>query len=336
MSRVCDVDNRLVERHAALPSVIVIAGPTASGKSAAALHLAAALNGAIINADAMQLYRDLNILTARPSDTALARTPHYLYGILAADEPCSAGRYGALALDAIAATARAGQVPILVGGSGLYLRALMHGLAPIPSVPASVRERARALYDRVGEAAFRDALAARDPDSAARIKPGDRQRLMRAWEVVEATGRPLPAWHTLPAQQAAARFVTIVFLPERDALYEACDIRFDRMMARGGLDEARAIASRRLDPALPIMKAVGLRPLLRHLAGEISLVEAGDAAKRETRHYAKRQVTWFRHQLRADQTHVAQYSESLNPEILSFISEFLLTTDSRDYITGSA
>jgi len=315
---------------------VVIAGPTASGKSAAALRLAEALNGAIINADAMQLYRDLNILTARPNHRALARAPHRLYGILAADEPCSAGRYRALALEAIAAAASAGQVPILVGGSGLYLRALMYGLAPIPPVPVSVRERARALYDRIGEAPFRNALAAHDPQSAARIKPGDRQRLMRAWEVVEATGRPLPEWQTLPSQHAAARFATIVFLPERDALYAACDGRFDRMMAQGGPEEARAIASRRLDPALPIMKAVGLRPLLRHLAGEISLVEACDAAKRETRQYAKRQITWFRHQLRADQTYGAQFSESLTPGILSFISEFLLTTDSRAFITGSA
>ena len=325
-----------IEGRAAPPSVVVVAGPTASGKSAAALHLAEALNGAIINADAMQLYRDLDILTARPDSAALARAPHHLYGILAVDEPCSAGRYRALALEAIAAAARAGRLPIVVGGSGLYLRALMHGLAPIPPVPASLRERARALYDRMGEAAFRAALAARDPQSAARIKPGDRQRLMRAWEVVEATGRPLPAWQTLPAQQGAARFITVVFLPEREAQYAACDGRFDRMMAQGGLEEARAIASRRLDPALPAMKAVGLRPLLRHLAGEISLIDACDAAKRETRQYAKRQVTWFRHQLPAHRVYPAQYSESLNPGILSFISEFLLTTDSRAFITGSA
>jgi tRNA dimethylallyltransferase len=326
----------LVAGRAAPPSVVVIAGPTASGKSAAALHLAAALNGALINADAMQLYRDLHILTARPDHAALARAPHHLYGILAADEPCSAGRYRALALDAIAAAAGAGRLPIVVGGSGLYLRALMHGLAPIPPVPAAVRERVRALYETMGEGPFRATLAARDPVSAASIKPGDRQRLMRAWEVVEATGRPLPSWHALPAQHATMRFLTIVSLPDRAALYAACDARFERMMAQGGLGEARAIAARRLDPDLPIMKAVGLRPLLRHLQGEISLIDACDASKRETRHYAKRQLTWFRHQLAADRTYRTQYSESLTAEILSFISEFLLTTDSRAFITGSA
>lgn len=326
----------LVEGRAAPPSVVVIAGPTASGKSAAALHLARALDGAIINADAMQLYRDLNILTARPDSAALALAPHHLYGMLAADEPCSAGRYRGLAMAAMDAARAAGQLPIVVGGSGLYLRALMHGLAPIPAVPASLRTRARALYDRMGEAAFRTALAARDPQSAAHIKPGDRQRLMRAWEVVEATGRPLSAWQALPGQHAVARFITVVFLPEREALYAACDGRFDHMMAQGGLEEARAIASRRLDPALPAMKAVGLRPLLRHVVGEISLMDACDAAKRETRQYAKRQVTWFRHQTRPDQTYDAQFSESLAPRILSFISEFLLTTDSRAVITGSA
>ena len=316
--------------------VIVIAGPTASGKSAAALSAAEAFGGAIINADAMQLYSDLAVLTARPDQAALARAPHHLYGILGATEPCSAGRYRELALAAIAAAHSAGQVPILVGGSGLYLRALLYGIAPIPQIPASVRAAARARFDAVGEAAFRRELAARDPERAAGIARGDRQRLMRAWEVVEATGRPLSDWQRHPAQDMAAQFLTVLLMPERDVVYAACDARFDRMMASGALDEARAIAARDLDPMSPIMKVVGLRPLLRHVRGEISLDASIEMAKRETRNYAKRQMTWFRHQYRAARTYGAQFSESLKPEILSFISNFLLTGDSGASKRGSA
>lgn len=319
-----------VEGRAATALTVVIAGPTASGKSAAALAIAEALGGAIINADAIQLYREFRVLSARPDAAACLRAPHHLYGVLSAREPCSAGRYRALALDAIAAARRAGKLPIVVGGSGLYLRALTEGLAPVPPVPPAVRAAAGALLAQLGESKFRREL---DPESAARIRPGDTQRLLRAWEVLSATGRSLADWQREPAPSGKERFATILLMPERAALYAACDQRFDRMVAHGALDEARAL---RDDPPPAIAKAVGVRPLLRHLRGEIGLERAIDEGKRETRHYAKRQITWFRNQLRAEQTHSTQYSESLKPQILSFISDFQLTADSQASIRGSA
>ena len=256
------------------PPVILIAGPTASGKSALALELAAALGGMIINADALQIYRDLRILSARPDEAALARVPHRLYGYLDAAERGSAGRWRELALLEIAASHRAGRVPIVVGGTGLYLRALQHGLAAIPPIPAAIREEAAGLYRVLGGAAFRERLATLDPVAAARLSPGDRQRLMRAWEVVHATGRPIGEWQAGPAAASPFRFASILLAPPREALYAACNVRFHGMIAAGALDEAATLAARGLDPELPAMKAVGVAELLRHLRGDIALDEA--------------------------------------------------------------
>ena len=305
--------------------VIIVAGPTASGKSALALELAAEIRGTIINADSQQIYRDLRILSARPDDAAMARVPHRLYGYLDAAERGSVGQWRALALAEIAAAHRAGLLPMLVGGTGLYLRALQHGLAAIPAVPTPVRAAAAALYEALGGEAFRERLAALDPAAAARLPPGDRQRLTRAYEVVTATGVPIGDWQARQGPTAAYRFATILMMPPREALYAACDARFGAMIAAGGLDEARALAERRLDPELPAMKAVGVPELLRHLRGEIALDQAVALAQRATRRYAKRQMTWFRHQVSPDLLLNEQLSESLLRCSRHFIHRYLLT-----------
>src|SRR5579872_3325051 len=307
------------------PIVVVIAGPTASGKSALALDLAKAYGGTIINADSQQLYRDLKILSARPDSAAEARAPHRLYGILDAAERGSVARWRDLALAEIVAAIGASRLPIVVGGTGLYLRALMQGLAPVPDVPAEIRVEAAELYRRLGGAAFRDELMRLDPDAASRLPPGDRTRLTRAYEVVRATGVPIGDWRKQTAAPAPYRFATLLLAPPRAALYAGCDARFAAMVETGGLDEVGALMARGLDPNLPAMKAVGVPELLRHLRGEIGLDEAIAAGRRATRRYAKRQTTWFRHQLDADLTCVEQYSESFLHCSRHFIDRFMLT-----------
>jgi tRNA dimethylallyltransferase len=309
--------------------VIVVAGPTACGKSALALAIAEEFGGTLINADSMQVYRDLSILTAAPGPGAVARAPHRLYGILPAAETCSAGRWRRLAIAEIGAAHDAGRLPIVVGGTGLYLRALITGLARIPPVPQPVRDAVRRRLEEDGPEALHGALAARDPVMAARLSPGDGQRVARAWEVLEATGRSLAAWQR-PASQAddgpGRAFLSIVLTPPRDVIYAACDARFKAMLAAGALDEASALSAQGLDPGLPLMKAVGLRELLRHLSGEISLAEACRLGQQATRRYAKRQLTWIRHQMTPDHLIGEKYSERLTPRIFPYISKFLLTS----------
>jgi len=307
------------------PPVILIAGPTASGKSALALELAAAYGGTVVNADALQCYRDLRILSARPDAAATARVPHLLYGFRDAAERGSAGQWRALALEAIAEAHQAGRLPIVVGGTGLYVRALQHGLSAIPPIPAAIRGETVELYRTVGGAAFRERLAALDAVTAARLPEGDRQRLIRAFEVVRTTGVPLADWQAGRHEPAPYRFASLLLMPPRPALYAACDARFRAMIAAGGLDEAAALAARRLDPELPAMKAVGLPELLRHLRGEIALEAAIALAAQATRRYAKRQITWFRHQMVASLTLNEQFSESLLRCSRHFIDDFLLT-----------
>ena len=309
-----------------LPPVVIIAGPTASGKSRLALNLADEFGGTVINADSQQIYRDLRLLTARPDAADEARAPHRLYGYLDAAERGSAARWRDLAEGEIAAAAADGRLPLLVGGTGLYLRALMHGLAPVPEIPTEIRTEGLALYDALGGGAFRERLAVLDPEAAARLPAGDRQRLTRAWEVVRATGVPLSHWQQQEAGTAARySFATILIMPPRAALYAGCDARFAAMVEAGALDEVRALAERGLSPELPAMKAVGVREMLGHLRGQTSLAEAIAAGQRATRRYAKRQMTWFRHQIAADLTVERQYSPDLLPEIGRFIREFRLT-----------
>ncbi len=307
------------------PPVLVIAGPTASGKSALALGLAEAIPATIVNADSLQTYRDLRILTARPDTTAEMRVPHRLYGYLDAAERGSAARWRELALAELAAATEAGRLPILVGGTGLYLRALQRGLAPIPDIPQPIRAEASELWRDLGPTAFRDRLAQLDPQGAARLDPGDRTRLMRAYEVVLATGVPLADWQRRQHVAAPYRFATILLLPPRDRLYTACDRRFATMIEAGALAEAAALLERRLDPELPAMKAVGLPELFPYLRGKRSLAEAIAAGQQATRRYAKRQVTWFRHQTAGDLVFGEQFSESLLHRSRHFIDGFLLT-----------
>ena len=305
---------------------LIVAGPTASGKSALALAVAEEFAGTIINADSMQLYRGLRILTAQPDDATQARVPHRLYGVLEPGDPASAGRWRTMALEAIAETGEAGRLPILVGGTGLYLRALLQGLAPIPPVPPAIREATRALHARLGAAAFHRALAERDPVAAERLDPGNTQRVIRAYEVVEATGKPLSAWQAEPGAAASGlRCFAMHVMPPRPALCAAIDARFLRMMAQGALDEVRALQARHLDPALPALKALGVPALLKHLKGELSQEDAVCLAQQSTRQYAKRQATWFRHQLAADHVLDAQFSERFLPGIFAIIRQFCLT-----------
>jgi tRNA dimethylallyltransferase len=279
--------------------IVLIAGPTASGKSALALELAEKLGGVIVNADSMQVYRDLRIITARPTASEEQRLPHRLYGHIDAAENFSVGRWCEEAAAALAEAQRAAQAAIVVGGTGLYFNALTRGLAAVPPIPAEIREAVRARLASDGVAALHAELKWRDPAAAARLMPGDRARITRALEVVLATGRSLIDWHeqNKPAGLDPARAVKIFLAPDRDDLLRRIDARFDAMMAAGALDEVRMLAARRLAPDLPAMKAHGVPWLVRHLEGGITLEQAVDEAKRDTRQYTKRQATWFRNQL---------------------------------------
>jgi len=277
---------------------ILIAGPTASGKSALALALAERLGGVIVNADSMQVYRDLRIITARPTSAEEGRVPHRLYGHVDAAVNSSVGRYVVDATAVLAETRREGRPAIFVGGTGLYFKALTAGLAAVPPIPPDIRADVRERLARDGVPALHAELARRDPAAAARLNVNDRTRVSRALEVVEATGRPLAEWQREGLPPLVGPSAPRLFLePDRAALYARIDARFDAMLASGGLEEARALAARRLDPALPAMKAHGIPWLIRHLAGEMTLEDAARQAKLDTRHYAKRQFTWFRHQL---------------------------------------
>lgn len=278
---------------------ILIAGPTASGKSALALTLAENRGGVVVNADSMQVYKDLRVITARPSARDEARAPHRLYGHVDATENYSVGRWLGEAEAALAAAQAAGHIPIFVGGTGLYFKALTRGLAAIPPIPAALRAYIRARIDTLGAPALHRELATRDPETAARLFPGDRVRIARALEVLEATGRSITSWHAagLPPPIEPKRALKLFLAPPRDELYRRIDARFEAMIEAGALDEVQRLAARRLDPLLPAMKAHGVPWLMRHLSGELPLAAAAEAAKKDTRHYAKRQLTWFRHQL---------------------------------------
>jgi len=280
--------------------VIVVTGPTASGKSALALEIARRRDGVVINADAMQTYDAFPILTAQPSREERASVPHRLYGVLPLSETLSAARWRSLAEEEIARCRGEGRQPILCGGSGLYLRALMQGISAIPAVPQELRDRANADWEAMGAEAFRARLAEHDPIIVERLKPGDRQRHVRAWEVLEATGRPLSAWQEGEATPAPGKFVTFLLAPDRAWLRERIETRFDAMLDHGVLAEARAVFDTRPDPRWPGLKAHGAPELFAHFRGALSLEDARRIAIDHTRQYAKRQMTWFRHQMTPD------------------------------------
>ena len=276
---------------------VLIAGPTASGKSRAALELAEMIGGVVINADSMQVYAEAPILTAQPPAEDRARVPHLLYGHVPAREVYSVGRWRDDAIAALEQARAMARTPIFVGGTGMYFGALTDGLADIPPVPPDVRDAARALLDEIGVAALHARLAARDPVTASRLRPTDPQRVLRAWEVLAATGRPLSGWQDAPAAPVlrGVRIAAFVLDPPRAMLRAQIAARFAAMVEQGGLDEACALAG--LDPALPAAKLLGLRPLQGLAVGNLTRDAALEAAITATRQFAKRQMTWFRHRM---------------------------------------
>ncbi|MPZ33631.1 MAG: tRNA (adenosine(37)-N6)-dimethylallyltransferase MiaA [Rhodospirillales bacterium] len=280
--------------------VIVVTGPTASGKSALALALAERHRGTVINADAMQTYDAFPILTAQPSEAERSRVPHALYGVLPLSETLSTARWRALADVEIERCLAEGRTPILCGGSGLYLRTLMQGIATIPDTPAGLRDQANSEWISLGADAFRARLAEKDPAIVARLKPGDRQRHVRAWEVWVATGRPLSTWQAGEGEPSRWHFVTVLLAPERGWLRDRIEKRFDAMLASGVLAEVRHVFDRAPDPRWPGLKAHGASEVFAHFRGQLSLEDARRIGIDHTRQYAKRQMTWFRHQMAPD------------------------------------
>jgi tRNA dimethylallyltransferase len=277
-----------------LPPLALIAGPTASGKSALALAFAQRMNGAIVNADSAQVYRDLRILSARPSAEEESRVPHLLFGYRDGALPCSAADWAANAKAAIREVHAKGQLPILVGGTGLYLRTLLEGIAPVPPIAPDVRSEVRSLPVASAFAA----LSQEDPAAAARLHATDTTRVTRALEVVRSTGRPIGEWQRQKSGGMAeeVNLRPLVLLPPRHWLYERCDRRFEVMFGPEGEAEVRTLLARGLDPALPVMRAIGVREIGASLAGKIDRHEAMEAGRTATRQYAKRQYTWFSRQ----------------------------------------
>lgn len=301
----------------------VVFGPTASGKSAAAIALAQRYDGVVINADSMQIYRDLRVLTARPSAEEEAQAPHRLYGILDGAETCSAADWRERALKEITEAAEAGKVPILCGGTGFYIKALTEGLSPMPEIPEETR---RAVRERVDAAPGADAweeLQRIDPQAADRIEPMDRQRIARALEVHEVTGRTLSDWQAEPLSGApeGVRFVKTVLHPPRDILVERCDRRLDQMVELGAVAEVEALIARALPADRPILRAVGVPEFTGYLKGDWTLEEAISRAKTATRRYAKRQATWLKTQFISDFYISAQFSERSMGDFFAFIEE---------------
>jgi tRNA dimethylallyltransferase len=277
-----------------LSPLALIAGPTASGKSALALALAKRVGGVIVNADSAQVYRGIPVLSAAPGASECRRAEHRLYGILDGSVPCSAADWAEMAKREISELHGQRRLPILVGGTGLYLRTLLDGIAPVPPIDPDVRRRVR----EASAEANRAKLAELDPDAAARLNPGDSARIARALEVVLSTGRPLGVWQK-QREGGIAREVELrplILLPPRDWLYRRCDERFARMVECGAIAEVEALLARNFDPNLPIMRAIGVPELAAHLRGDLSLDEAIAAGSQATRRYAKRQYTWFAHQ----------------------------------------
>jgi tRNA dimethylallyltransferase len=281
------------------PGTILIAGPTASGKSALALAVAELHDGVIVNADSMQVYRDLRIITARPSPEEEQRVPHRLYGHVDAAENYSVGRWCQDVRAVLEEVRATNKRPILVGGTGLYFKALTQGLSVVPPTPPEIRAAVRARCDAAGVTALHAELARRDPAMAARLNASDRMRIARALEVLDATGRSLADWHRegMPAILNADDALKIFLDVDRAELRRRIEARFDAMLASGAVEEVAALTARNLDPMLPAMKAHGVPWLRRYLAGEISLEQAAEGGKNDTRRYTKRQVTWFRHQM---------------------------------------
>lgn len=300
---------------------ILIAGPTASGKSGLALRLAERLGGIVVNADSMQVYRELRILTARPSAEDEARVPHALYGCVPGSQSYSAGRYAADVARVLDQAARDGRRAIIVGGTGLYFKTLTEGLSPIPAVPDDIRAHWRARGAEVGASALHAELAARDPEMAERLAVTDTQRIVRALEVLEATGVSLAQWQRVPRQPVLPldRTIPLLVVQERDELYRRIDARFASMLEEGALDEVIQLGAMGIAAPAPILTALGVRPLMLHASGELTRDEAIAAGQTETRQYAKRQLTWSRSNMIAWKAIDAQQMKTIEENIASFV-----------------
>ncbi|HSZ93159.1 MAG TPA: tRNA (adenosine(37)-N6)-dimethylallyltransferase MiaA [Acetobacteraceae bacterium] len=326
-------DTQIIATHhgsgTASPSALIVAGPTASGKSALAMELAERCGGTIINADAMQVYRELRVLTARPSIEEEHRIPHALYGIRPAAEPGSVAWWREAALAEMDRARDARRLPVLTGGTGLYLAALTQGLSAIPDPGPAARDEARRLLKDIGPAALHTRLAEADPEAAARLRPTDSQRIARAWEIWRGTGRSLTSWQALAGQPAPWRFAALLIDPPRTELRAAIAARLTRMLAEGAMEEVRALLALGLDPALPAMRAHGIPELANYLRGDFTLPEAARRIELVTGQYTKRQATWFRHHQLAEPPRVhtiharfaagEQLSERNVQDILAFI-----------------
>lgn len=307
--------------------VIVIGGPTASGKSATALALAGQFGGEIVNADSMQIYEDLPIITARPNSADCESAPHHLYGILGIDDRCSAGQWRDRALDAIRDIQGRGGVPIVIGGTGLYLKALMTGLHDMPAVPAEVRDGLNRRLEEEGPQVLHAELLSSDPATADGLNPADGQRIVRALEIYMHTGRGLRSWQAgeMEAAPGGLRFFPLALLPPREDLYAIANDRFDAMLDSGAVEEVASLLDRSPAEDFPLLKAVGVPPIRSHLAREIDRERLKELGKRDTRRYAKRQMTWFRHQFIPQLAIETKHSEINQDEIFSEIRKFLLT-----------
>lgn len=306
--------------------IIILTGPTASGKSRLALECALRFDGVVINADSMQVYDRLRLLSARPAAADEARVPHRLYGVLPPSEICSAGRWRAMATEAVQTVWAEGKLPIVVGGTGLYLLTLVEGISPIPDIPDALRHQARDLLAQRGNAAFHALLREHDPVMASRLHPSNSQRLVRAWEVLTATGRSLADWQSMPPDGGLkADYMKLALLPPRPALDAACDERFLTMMKQGALEEVKTLLALNLSRSLPAMKALGVAPLRRHLEGALSESEAVSLSQIATRHYARRQMTWITGKFRDYEFEDEKFSERLMAKFFAKIEAFLLT-----------
>lgn len=314
-----------------LPHALIVAGPTCSGKSALAVALAETLHGTVINADAMQVYRELRVVTARPTLADEALVPHALYGVRPAAEAGSVAWWRAAALAAMEQAREAGRLPILCGGTGLYFTSLTQGLADIPEPDAAVRAEARVLLAAEGAPALHAMLAAADPETAGRLRASDGQRVARAWEVWRSTGRGLAAWQRLGSVAAPWRFSAILLDPPRDGLRAAIARRFAGMLDQGALAEVQALLALDLDPALPALRAHGVPELAAHLRGECTLAQAAARVALASGQYTKRQATWFRHRRLADPSRVhtiharieglSQFSACEQGQIVTFVRD---------------
>ncbi len=313
--------------------IILIGGPTASGKSGLALKIAGAFDGAIINADSMQVYRELRTLTARPTIADETEAPHHLYGHLAGSAPCSVAVWLAAAREKIDVSWAENKTPIVTGGTGLYFKALLEGLAAVPEISENVREEVRRQLEKDGASSLHQQLNKLDPEMAARLEPGDSQRVTRALEVILSTGRSLRDWQAeqpeggLNREMAPNSILSFAFLPDRETLYERCNARLRQMVeVEDAIDEVRHLLSLNYAPHLPVMKALGVPQIALYLRNEQSLEEAIQQTQTATRQYAKRQMTWFRNQFNDWDALNEQLSESLLNKIFCKIKNFVLTT----------